>query len=153
MKPRAKKQKLMSHCPECGGKVRLLAVAGRRTQYKSLPNLDVPATLQIPTCEQCGEEWMNGATARAIDIAMEPVYRARLRQMVQSAIAILSEQVSQSELERKLGMAQGYLTKLKSGSRDPSPELALQLSLIALHPARRLREIDQILAGPVRRSA
>jgi len=145
-----KKMKLPSHCAECGGTIALRRTQGRTMRYKNVDGLPVPASLAIPTCKKCGTEWMNDTVAEAIDEAMDPVYRARLRAMVQKAIATITELVTQSELERKLGMAQGYLTKLKSGTRDPSPELVLQLSLIALHPRQRLREIDQILAGPRR---
>jgi hypothetical protein len=148
-----KKMKLLSRCPECGGKVVMRRGRGRLMRYKNIDGLEVPASLGIPTCRDCGTQWINDTVAEAIDEAMEPVYRARLRQMVQAAIATITELVSQSELERKLGMAQGYLTKLKNGRRDPSPELVLQLSLIALSPRRRLQEIDQILAGPQQRSA
>jgi hypothetical protein len=42
-------------------------------------------------------------------------------------------------------MTQGYLSKLKNGHRDPSPEVEIQLSMRALPPKRRLREIDKIL--------
>jgi hypothetical protein len=71
----------------------------RVVSYKKIDGLEVPASLGIPTCRDCGTQW------------------------------------------------------IKSGSRDPSPELVLQLSLIALSPRRRLQEIDQILAGPQQRSA
>ena len=112
-------------------------------RYKHLQLL-LPASVEIPTCDGCGSEWMDDDVAASIDAALEPVYRAQLRAMAKSAIRSLSELVNQSELERKLGMAQGYLSKLKNGKRDPSPEIVLQLSMIALHPRPRLKEIDDI---------
>jgi transcriptional regulator with XRE-family HTH domain len=87
---------------------------------------------------------MDDDVAESIDRAMEPLYRARLREMVTRAIEALGRVISQSELERKLGMAQGYLTKLKNGHRSPSPEIALQLAMLARQPAKRLKEIDDI---------
>ncbi len=139
---------MMSRCPECGGTIRQVARAGRLTTYKNASGLEVPAALAIPTCARCGSEWMDEATAKAIDRAMEPVYQQRLREMVVQSIETLSAIVSQGELERKLGMAQGYLSKLKKGRRNPSPEIALQLAMIARHPERRLREIDEIWRHP-----
>ncbi len=143
-----KKPKMMKRCPECGGTIRSIAKAGRLTTYKNASALEVPADLAIPTCVGCGSEWMDEATAKAIDRAMEPVYLNRLREMVAHSIETLSGVVTQGELERKLGMAQGYLSKLKKGRRNPSPEIALQLAMIARHPERRLREIDEIWRHP-----
>lgn len=103
--------------------------------------------MEVPTCDTCGAEWINDTVAEAFDRAMELVYRARLREITRKAIETITATISQAELERKLGMAQGYLSKLKSGQRDPSPEIALHLATIALHPKRRLKEIDDILEG------
>jgi hypothetical protein len=145
-KARSKARPSLLRCPECGGAVRPHAAAGRRMTYKNISGLKVPAALELPTCDRCGEQWINDTAAAAIDAAMEPVYRARLREIARRAITTITAVVSQGELERKLGMTQGYLTKLKNGHRDPSPEVAIQLSMIALHPKRRLREIDKILS-------
>ena len=113
--------------------------------YKNIRDIEVPASLGIPTCQNCGGEWMNDTVAAKIDRVMETVYRARLRAMARRAIAVITAVINQGELERKLGMAQGYLTKLKHGHRDPSPEIAIQLCMIALQPKQRLREIDALL--------
>lgn len=63
-------------CLECGqGTVKLLARPGRRTRHRNLANLAVPATLEIPTCDHCGAEWFDAATAKRVDAVMEPLYR------------------------------------------------------------------------------
>ena len=38
------------------------------------------------------------------------------------------------KLERLLGVSQGYLSKLRAGTNNPSPELTLLLGLLASNP-------------------
>ncbi len=129
-------------CRECGvGQVRLLARPGRRTPHRNMANLSVPADLEIPTCDQCGTEWFDEATAQRVDAALEPIYREELRHRVRKAIVVISACISQQRLEAMLGLSQGYLSKLKSGDRDPSPELVSELALIARDPQGRVREL------------
>lgn len=136
----------MKRCVACGeGRVVPVGGEGRRTGYKNLTDLEVPADLVIPTCNHCGVEWMDDEVAQRMDTALEPVYRKRLSQMAAQALEALAGVVRQGELERKLGLAQGYLTKLKRGNRVPSAELALHLAAIALNPESRLQEMDDLL--------
>lgn len=136
----------MKRCLACGEGLIVPAVGeGRRASYKNLTDLEVPADLVIPTCDHCGVEWMDDEVAQRVDTALEPLYRKRLSGMAIQALDALVGVVRQGELERKLGLAQGYLTKLKKGSRVPSPELALHLAAIALNPESRLQEIDDFL--------
>ncbi len=128
-------------CVECGeGKVRPLAKQGRQTRHKTMM-LEVPADLEIPTCGHCGAEWFDDATARAVDEALEGIYRHELRERVRAAIDTLTEHVSQRKMERMLGLSHGYLSKLRNGSCDPSPELVGNLALLAHDPKRRIREL------------
>ncbi len=61
-------------CRECGdGLIRPLAREGRAYPYKDLM-LPVPADLEIPTCSDCGSEWIDAPTARALDNALEDAY-------------------------------------------------------------------------------
>ena len=65
--------KVTRRCHECGtGQVVPLAKAGRKERYKALM-LEIPAHVEIPTCNNCGSEWMDPATARAIDQALKSV--------------------------------------------------------------------------------
>ena len=110
-------------------------------RYKTLPKLAVPAELMIPTCDNCGSEWMNDSIAAEIDKAMEPVYECALNAMARRAIHTIAGSVSQSELERALGLSAGYISKLKNEERDPSPEIVARLATIARNPKKRIREI------------
>jgi hypothetical protein len=129
-------------CYECGqGTIQPLAVAGRIMAYKTLRDLEVPATLEIPTCDNCGSEWINDTVAEAIDEVMEPVYRAELAAMAKRAIEAIGLVIQQKELEQVLGLSAGYISKIKQGERQPNPDLVATLCSIATHPERRLKEI------------
>ena len=130
-------------CAECGeGTVHTLAKAGRKTRHKTMV-LEVPADLEIPTCDRCGAEWYDDTTARMVDEALEGIYRRELRTRVRTAIDALAEHVSQREMERMLGLSHGYLSKLRNGACDPSPELVGNLALLAHDPKKRLRELEE----------
>lgn len=65
-------------CLSCGeGVVRPFAKSGRRTPYKEIM-LEVPADLEIPTCDRCDEEWYDDTTMDAVNTVLEDVYRRYL---------------------------------------------------------------------------
>lgn len=130
-------------CAECGeGRVRPLAKAGRHTRHKTM-TLELPAEVEIPTCDKCGAEWFDDTTAREVDEALEGIYRHELRERVRAAIDKLTEHVSQRKMERMLGLSHGYLSKLRNGTCDPSPELVGNLALLAHDPEKRIRELGE----------
>jgi hypothetical protein len=124
-------------CHECGvGKIRLLATPGRVARYRTIPNLEVPATFAIPTCDNCGAQWADEKNASALDSLLEDRFRVELRHRVRMAIEMLVSTCSQRELERTLGLSHGYISKLRAGDRDPSPDLVGLLTLLAAEPSR-----------------
>ena len=130
-------------CAECGeGTVRPLAKAGRKTRHKTM-TLELPSGIEVPTCDRCGAEWYDDTTAREVDDALEGIYRRELRDRVRAAIDILTEHASQRQMERILGLSHGYLSKLRNGACDPSPELVGNLALLAHDPEKRLRELGE----------
>lgn len=66
-------------CYECGepGTVKLVAKAGRTRRYKDVPVLVIPSNVEIPTCSNCGAEWVGLEDAKRIDAALEEVYQRR----------------------------------------------------------------------------
>jgi transcriptional regulator with XRE-family HTH domain len=82
-----------------------------------------------------------------LDAALEPLYRERMRLLAVDAIEdMVSHGVQQQRIESQLGIARGYLSKIKSGDRVPSPELSLHLALIGLDPLARLAETEEVIA-------
>ena len=139
------KTEVLRKCKECGkGKIRPTARAGRSMPYRNMKALEIPADFLIPTCDKCGAEWIDESTAEALDEALEKAYRRILRERVKKAIDVIAKYVSQKRLESLLGISQGYLSRLRSGERDPSPELVSNLVLISRDPAARVEELEQL---------
>lgn len=54
-------------CASCGGQVRLIACAGRTREYKRGIFLEVPDSMEIPTCSGCGETYWDGRLSEAFE--------------------------------------------------------------------------------------
>jgi len=123
-------------CPACKkGLIEPVAVAGRRAPFRNIPDLELPATVSIPTCRSCGEEWFDAKTTEAVQRALEEAYPQALGSKAAVAIEALTQHSTQQELERLLGLSAGYLSKIKSGKEVSSPLAALFL-LLADDPKR-----------------
>ena len=109
----------------------------------------VPANVEIPTCQECGAEWIDERTAKILDEALEKVYETRLRERLDLALEkILGEQeVSQARVERVLGLSPGYLSKLKGERRNPSPALVAALAGLLPDPGQRINQIEKFMHG------
>jgi hypothetical protein len=63
-------------CHECGeGTIHPLAKEGRRMPFRNMSTLLVPSTLAIPTCNHCGNEYIDQETAEALDEALQGALR------------------------------------------------------------------------------
>lgn len=136
------KNSVVRRCHECGvGQVRPLARAGRRTRYKTM-ELEIPKQVEIPTCDNCGAEWMDRQVVRAIDQALESAYREALRALWGEVMQKITTHTSMRRVEQALGLSEGYLSKVTNGRSEPSAELISHLGLIAKDVEPRLREIS-----------
>jgi DNA-binding transcriptional regulator YiaG len=131
-------------CGECGKRsVKPLAVPGRRTLFRNFPALEIPAGLAIPTCANCGSEWIDRRTAEKLDVALTEQAARVLGDVARQAIEALSTSMSQRELESALGLSAAYLSKVRHGKESPSAPLVALLSLLAARPAR-LEEVEHV---------
>jgi hypothetical protein len=122
-------------CGECGKReVERRAVEGRRSPWHQFTSLPVPADLEIPTCSNCGSEWINREVAEKLDAALAKAAAARRLQLVQESLAELRPRLQQQELERLLGLSGGYVSKVKHGKEDPSDYLVVAMLLLASRP-------------------
>lgn len=65
-------------CTECGhGTIQMTAKAGRTSPYRDMQEVPIPADFEIPTCDHCGNEWIDEDTAEALDRVLEDEYRKR----------------------------------------------------------------------------
>ena len=94
--------------------------------------LEIPASIRIPTCRNCGVRWFDEATAATLDDALEPIYQRTLRNRLgQDLSALLGRGVTEARIEEALGISRGYLSRLRSGSRTPSRELVVAVAYMA----------------------
>jgi NMD protein affecting ribosome stability and mRNA decay len=124
-------------CGECGKRaVEPLAAPGRRSPFRNFPELEIPVSLAIPTCANCGAEWIDREIAGKIDEALAVRSAVVLGDIARQAIEALSATMSQRELEATLGLSAAYLSKVRHGREAPSAPLVALLSLLAARPAR-----------------
>lgn len=141
-------RKEVHRCTECGnGMILMNAKAGRFSPWRNMPSVPIPSDFEIPSCNNCGAEWLDEDTAEALDRVLGVEYRRILRERVRHAIDVLTPHISQRRLESLLGISQGYLSRLRSGEKDPSPELVSNLALLARDPIPRLAELKLFWEG------
>lgn len=136
-------------CPECGGTVRPTKGPGRYARHYTM-RFEIPHDLATPKCDECGEEWVDKATAEKVDKALSKLYRAELQRRAKAAIETLMEHAKQQDAETFLGLSQGYVSHLRAGRKTPSPDLVALLALLAADPRRRLREVEDFWGGDPR---
>ena len=134
-------------CRECGeGMILPLAKEGRRMPFRNMTALAVPSTLAIPTCNHCGNEWIDPKTAEAIDEALQGAYADALHKRLVAAVDLIlkTTEIPQRRLEQLLGLSVGYISRLRAGRGDASAQVVSALALLAQDPKRRLKELDQL---------
>ncbi|HVV48992.1 MAG TPA: helix-turn-helix transcriptional regulator [Polyangia bacterium] len=135
-------------CFECGARaVRPVAKPGRMTKYRSM-ELEIPATVEIPTCTECNTQWSDSKTDAALDEALEGLYQKRLKERLNTYLdTILREGITQAVLERSLGVSVGYISKLKREERNPGSELVVALGLLATNPGEMIEKAADVFAA------
>lgn len=133
-------------CPECGTRtVELRAQPGRTLPYRHFPALPVPDDLVLPTCTRCGDVRIGAKEAELLDAALEKAAAEALASVGKKAIEAIQEVATQKEIEAKLGLSPGYLSKIKRGREVPSAALVSALVMVAVRPGR-LRELESVWA-------
>ena len=139
----------MRKCIRCGVKaVKPRTGKGRTTRYRTMPFLRIPDAALIPTCARCGSEYLDEKTCEELSPLLHTVYLACLRTRVRLALDILSQHIPQRHLEQLLGLSQGYLSRLRAGAGNPSPELVSHLALLCDDAPRSLERLQRFWALP-----
>lgn len=134
-------------CTTCGkGQVAPLRRSGRTMVYRNFQKLELPESLAIPTCSNCGETWYDAETSEAVERALERAAAAVLERIGNDAIRLLAEHERQRDLEDLLNLSRGYLSKVKHGKETPSAALVALLALLAKRPGR-IEELRQLWAS------
>lgn len=119
---------------------------GRTLHFRNIRALAVPEDIPIPTCTRCHAEYIDPGTAARLESALLKTYREELNYRVRQAIDAVTRYISQRKLELLLGLSQGYLSRLRAGHGNPSPELVSHLALLAHDAPSRLKELQDYWA-------
>jgi hypothetical protein len=131
-------------CPECGTRtVEPRALPGRTLPYRNFPALPIPAELVLPTCTRCGDIRIGAKEAELLDAALERAAQETLASLGRQAIEAIQEVATQRDVEARLGLSPGYLSKVKRGREVPSAALVSALVLLAVRP-NRLKELEGV---------
>ena len=140
---------VLRRCIRCGAKaVKPRTGPGRTTRYRMMPCLPIPNDLPIPACGRCRSEYLDETTSSALAPHLYAAFLDDLRVRVRLATDILSQYISLRKLELRVGISQGYLSRLRAGVGNPSPELVAHLALLCHDPLIRLRELEQFWSLP-----
>ncbi len=138
-------------CVRCGARsVKPRGGPGRTTQYRNMPAMAIPDDVAIPTCGRCKSEFIDEHTSETIAPRLQQAYLEALRTRARIAIDLLSKHISQRRLEQLLGLSQGYLSRMRAGTGNPSPELVSHLATLCQDPATRLADLERFWALPDR---
>ena len=64
-------EKRFPRCPDCGGRVKLLATPGRTREYLRGVHLAIPSDFELPTCTRCSEPSMSPEYSQPLDEILE----------------------------------------------------------------------------------
>ena len=99
-------------------------------RYRNIAALPIPADFPIPTCGRCAAEYLSRATCDHLAPLLLRSYQAALRSAAAKLVTAATAKISQRRLEALLGVSQGYLSRLKSQSGQPSSILVALLHLL-----------------------
>ena len=99
-------------------------------RYRNIAALPIPADFPIPTCGRCAAEYLSRATCDHLAPMLLRSYQAALRSAAARLVTAATAKISQRRLEALLGVSQGYLSRLKSQSGQPSSILVALLHLL-----------------------
>jgi hypothetical protein len=148
---------MSDHLPEpcfsCGvGTIALRNARGQVVGYKDERAVEIDRDVEVLLCDHCGEMLLNADSAARLDAVLEPGYRRlRVRRVLEEVAGIRAAlDISQRDLERLIGVSDGYISKLRHGRRVPDATTLRLLHLINADPHAAVQRIAEIAAiGPV----
>ena len=147
--PDSPMKKTPRKCIRCGAKsVTPRTGLGRTTRFRTMPTMPIPDHIVITACGRCQSEYLDDAANRALAPQLQAAFLTDLRIRARVAIDMLAHHISQRKLEQMLGLSQGYLSRLRAGASNPSPELIAHLAMLCQDPPTRLTELQNFWALP-----
>lgn len=125
---------------------------GQIIGYRDEREVPIEADVIVHLCDHCGEMLLNADAAARLDAVLEPSYRRlKVRRVMEAVEGIRAAlDISQRDLERLIGVSDGYISKLLHGRRVPDATTLRLLHLIHADPHAAVRRISEIAEiGPV----
>ncbi len=128
----------MKPCAICEeGAIENRAEPGRIVTHHGL-RLEIPATVEIPTCNHCGERFYNDDIAKRVDAALDEELQARRLRVIRIALKELERLTTRSRIESLLDISPGYLSKIMNGKKPVTHRMAVLLDTLAQEPGKNL---------------
>lgn len=105
-------------CAECGGDVRLTPGIGREREILRRVKLPIPDDVEIPTCVECGDEYMSLEVSEPLDKALFEQLAARLKSRVEAIQHCWG--VSERQVADALRVTRTHLARVLAGDERPS---------------------------------
>lgn len=128
-------------CGMCGERVTMKTGPGREYAYRRGVQLPVPESFGIPTCTDCGEEYLTVERAEELEALLKPVFAARQRAHCTAVVNRIRaiHGVTLREIEEACAVTPTYLSHVLAGRREASATLVYLLEAYALAPAEFAR--------------
>jgi len=123
-------------CAECGGSVRMLKASGEQREYARGLSAEIPASVLIPKCDQCGETYFSAEDSERVDNLLRAARLEWQRTHVGAWIQglVFATGISLRELEEACHVTPTYLSHVGNGSKLASPMLTTLLEMFVRHP-------------------
>jgi DNA-binding transcriptional regulator YiaG len=134
-------------CFTCGeGTIALRNARGLIIPYRDEREVPIDGDVEVHLCDRCGEMMLDEDAALRLDAAQEPAYRRiRVRRAAEAVQGIcVALDITQRELERLIGVSDGYVSKLLHGRRVPDATTLRLLHLVRADPQAAVRRIAEI---------
>lgn len=130
-------------CPACERGLLVGNPIREAMPFRHAPAVMPAWPVDVPTCTECGERFLDAKTAKAWDEALDEGLATHQRSLIAAAVDRLNSVRLQSEWEKRLGLSPGYLSQLKAGKECPVP-VATLLAVLAENPEDSWARLDQI---------
>jgi DNA-binding transcriptional regulator YiaG len=119
---------------------------GQIVGYRDERAIPIEADLIVHLCDHCGEMLLDADAAARLSAVLEPSYRRlKVRRVMEAVDGIRAAlDISQRDLERLIGVSDGYISKLRHGRRVPDATTLRLLHLINADPHAAVRRIAEI---------
>jgi len=124
-------------CPTCGGTVARRPAKGLTWSLRPGHPLRVPDSVEVPTCDRCGEVYLSPADEKVLARAVRKQALAAQAVEVRAHVETLKLRhgVTLRQIEAALAVTPSYLSHLLAGRKLASETLLRFLSTLAQHPA------------------